>query len=97
MTIIAVLSVFAGMLTGIRFRLLAIMPVIIAAMLAAAAVTAAQGAPLWSVLAASVLSAIGAQVGYLCGSFAPSLKDAPEIAPARATSLPLDVRAPSAK
>ena len=82
MTFVAILSVFAGMLLGIRFKVVAIMPAIIAAMLAAAMVTAAKGNPLMTVLAAAALSAIGVQVGYLCGSFVPFVKEVPEAAPA---------------
>ncbi len=98
MTTVAILSVFAGMLVGIRFKMLVIMPVIAAAMLAAAAVTIAQGDPILSVLAAAALSAIGTQVGYLCGSFVPFVKEAPEAAPARTAAAPLHlgIRARSA-
>jgi hypothetical protein len=97
MMIVAILSVFAGMLIGIRFKILATMPAIGVAMLAAAAVTAAQGNPLWSVLAAAALSAIGVQVGYLCGSFVPFVKEVPEAAPVRAqpARFHMDARAPS--
>ena len=98
MTTVAILSVFAGMLIGIRFKLLAIVPVIMTAMLAAAMVSAIQGDPVLSVLAAAALGAIGAQVGYLCGSFVPFVKDVPEAAPARTTParLHFGVRARSA-
>jgi ABC-type amino acid transport system permease subunit len=98
MTTVAILSVFAGMLIGMRFKLLAIMPVIITAMLAAAIVSAVQGDPVLSVLAAAALGAISAQVGYLCGSFVPFVKEVPEAAPARATParLHLGIRTRSA-
>lgn len=86
MTIAAILSVFAGMLLGIRFKVLAIMPVMLAAMVAVAIATAAQDNPLMMVLAAATLSAIGVQIGYLCGSFVPFMKEAPEAAPAVSAS-----------
>lgn len=98
MTTVAILSVFAGMLVGIRFKILVNMPVIVVAMLAAAAVTIAQGDPILSVLAATGLGAISAQVGYLCGSFVPFVKEVPEATPARTTParLHFDIRARSA-
>ncbi len=93
MTTVAILSVFAGMLIGIRFRLLAIVPVMMTIMVAAAILTAAQGGTVLSVLAAAALSAIGVQVGYLCGSFVPFIKEVPEAAPARARAqLPFKIR-----
>jgi len=93
MTIIAVLSVFAGMLIGIRSKVLMTMPVIVTAVSVAATVTAMQGEAVWSVLAAATLSAIGVQIGYLCGSFVPFVKDVPETASAHVqqTSLQLTV------
>lgn len=94
MTIIAVFSVFAGMIVGIRFKIFAILPVIAVAALIAATVTGAQSDSVWSVLTASILCAMGAEVGYLCGSFVPLLKEVPETTPMRTTSasMPLDVR-----
>lgn len=92
MTIVAILGVFAGMLVGIRFKIFGIMPVIFATMLIAATVAAAQGDPVTSVLAAAALSAFGVQVGYLCGTFVPFMKEAPEAAPARQPYFQLKIR-----
>ena len=84
MTAVAILSVFAGMFLGMRFKILATLPAIATAALTATAVTAAQGAPLLSILAGAALSVLAVQVGYLCGSFVPFVKDVPE--PAIASS-----------
>lgn len=80
MTVVAIVSVFAGMLLGMRFKILAILPAIAAAVVASTMVTAAQGAPFLSILAGAALSTLGVQVGYLCGSFVPFVKDVPEAA-----------------
>ncbi|MGA7972151.1 MAG: hypothetical protein WCA36_05025 [Pseudolabrys sp.] len=78
MTAVAILSVFAGMFLGMRFKILATLPVIVAVALTASAVMAAQDAPLLSILAGAALSALAVQIGYLCGSFAPFVKHVPE-------------------
>lgn len=80
MTVVAILSVFVGMFLGMRFKIFATLPAIAAGALAAAIVTAAQDAPLLSILAGAALSALAVQVGYLCGSFVPFVKHVPEAA-----------------
>lgn len=71
------ISVIAGMAIGFRFKIYMVVPAILAAALATAAVSVAQGDQSWSIALAVVLSAVALQIGYLCGTFALSMKEAP--------------------
>ena len=75
MIVAIIVSVLAGMAIGLRFKVFMIMPAIIVAALSAAAITVAHGDHAWAIMSAIVLSAIGVQIGYLCGTFAYSLKE----------------------
>lgn len=86
MTMSFIISVLAGMAVGLRFKVLMNLPVIVVAVLSTAAIAVAQGEQNWAILSAIVLSAIGVQIGYLCGTFAYSIKE---------TQLPADSSSPS--
>jgi hypothetical protein len=75
MTIAIIVSVFAGMAIGLRFRIFMVAPAILVAGLSTAAIALAHDAHFWPVMTSVILSAIGLQIGYLCGSFAFSLKE----------------------
>lgn len=90
MTITIIISALAGMAIGFRFKVLLILPAIIAAALSTGAITAAQGHNFWAILLAIALSAIGVQVGYMCGTFASSVKEAQVPDTATATIAPAD-------
>ena len=75
MTMSLIISVLAGMAAGLRFRVLMNIPVIVIAVLSTAAIAVAQGEYGWAILSAIVLSAVGVQIGYLCGTFAYSIKE----------------------
>lgn len=77
MTIALMISVLAGIAIGFRFRIYMVVPAVLAAVISMAAVSAGQGDQIWSIAAALTLSAIALQVGYLCGSFAVSMKETP--------------------
>jgi len=76
MTMSLIISVLAGMAVGLRFRVLMNIPVIVLAVLSTAAIAVAQNEHGWAILSAIVLSAVGVQIGYLCGTFAYSMKEA---------------------
>ena len=86
MTMPLIISVLAGMAVGLRFKVFANIPVIVVAVLSTAAIAFAQGEHGWSILWAIVLSVIGVQIGYLCGTFAYSMKETPAPAPSPAAS-----------
>lgn len=88
MTIPIIISVLAGMAIGLRFKVLMVLPAMLVTALSTGAITIAQGEHLWSILLAIVLSAIGVQIGYLCGTFAYSIREAhaPDTAPASTAS-----------
>ncbi len=90
MTIPIIVSVLAGMAIGLRFKVLMALPVMLVAALSTGAVTVAQGEHLWAILSAIVLSSVGVQVGYLCGTFASSLKEAQVSDTAPATTASAD-------
>jgi len=81
MTLAIVISVFAGIVIGLRFTVLMTVPVVALAMAAAAGVAINAGHHMNFVIMLAVLSGAGVQVGYLCGSLAAFLsKDAPALA-----------------
>lgn len=88
MTISIIVSVLAGMAIGLRFKVLMIVPAIFVAAFSTTAITIAQGEHRWAIISAIVLSAIAVQVGYLCGTFASSVKESPAPNPAPAATAP---------
>jgi hypothetical protein len=54
------------------------------------AIAFAQGEHSWSILSAIVLSAIGVQVGYICGTFACSIKETRVPAASSSPTAPAD-------
>lgn len=77
MTLAIIVSVLAGTAIGFRFKIFMVVPAILAAAVTTAAIATAQSETLWVVASAVGLSIAGLQIGYLCGSFAVSLRDAP--------------------
>ena len=94
MTIPFIISVLAGMAIGLRFRVLMILPAIVAGVLLTATITFVQGEHIWTIISASGLSAIGVQIGYLCGTFVYSQKEAQVPASASPPTLPADAYLP---
>jgi hypothetical protein len=90
MTMPLIISVLAGMAVGLRFKVFMNIPVIVAAVLATAAIAIAQGEHSWAILSAIALSAFGVQIGYLCGTFAYSIKETPAPAASPSPSVPAD-------
>jgi uncharacterized membrane protein len=66
-----VLSGLAGYIVGIRFRVLAIVPVVLVFVAIAVVLSIKQGDAVFSTVVFAVLSAIIAELGYLCGAFTP--------------------------
>jgi hypothetical protein len=77
MTISIIVSVLAGMAIGLRFKVLLILPAILLAGLLTTALSAMNGDLSWRTISAVVFSALSVQLGYLCGTFAVSMKEAP--------------------
>lgn len=73
-----------GLLIGMRFRVLALVPVTLASLLVTAIATGLCGYSNLAVLASVATSFIGLQLGYVCGSFAAGLKEQPALEPGRA-------------
>ena len=73
-----------GILVGMRFRVFALIPVTLLTLLVTAIATILFGHSHLAVLASVATSFIGLQLGYVCGSFAASLKDQPALEPSRA-------------
>jgi len=65
-----IISTIVGAAIGLRFKVQVLILGLIVATLASLAVTAALGQSAWSIIATTALTAVGIQVGYLCGSFA---------------------------
>ena len=77
MTIAIALSVLAGMAIGFQFKIYMVVSAILAAVLATTAISVAQGDQIWSIVGVAILSAVAVQIGYLCGTFALSMKETP--------------------
>lgn len=77
MSVIAILSVFAGMIIGFRMKVLALIPVMFLTGAAVFAVFAIRGEGLMAALGAGATAIIAIQIGYLCWTFAASLKEEP--------------------
>lgn len=90
MTISIIVSVLAGMAMGLRFKVLMIVPGFVIAALSTAAIGIAQGEHSWAILSAIALGAVGMQVGYLCGTFACSMREAQVMAASPSTPVPTD-------
>lgn len=88
MTIAIAISVLAGMAIGFRFKIYMVVPAILTAALSTAAVSVAQGDQFWSTASVVVLSALAVQIGYLCGTFALSMKETPAADSAQAAAIP---------
>ncbi|MBI1203485.1 MAG: hypothetical protein GC182_13340 [Rhodopseudomonas sp.] len=84
MTIAIILSVLAGTAVGFRFKIFMIVPIILAGAVLAVAISLSHGASFWSIATDIVLNAFGVQIGYLCGSFALAMKEAPLPVPSAA-------------
>jgi hypothetical protein len=91
MTIAISISVLAGMAIGFRFKIYMVVPAILTAALSTAAVYMAQGDQFWSIAWGGALSVVAVQVGYLCGTFVLSMKEAPVAHTAQAAGAPADV------
>ena len=90
MTMSFIISVLAGMAVGLRFKVFMNLPVIVVAILSTAAIAVAQGEQSWAILSAVVLSAIGVQIGYLCGTFAYSIKETQAPTASPSSKVPAD-------
>ncbi len=77
MTIAITVCVLAGMALGLRFKIYMVVPAIVAATLLTAVISIRHGDQSWSVGFAMILSALAVQIGYLCGTFAISMKETP--------------------
>ncbi len=89
MTIAIAISVLTGIAIGFRFSIYLVALVVLAAALTTVTISLAQGDQFWSIAAVFISSAVALQVGYLCGSFAVSMREAPirdaaQVAPAPA-------------
>lgn len=82
MTIAIILSVLAGTVIGFRFKVFMTVPVIVGATAAATAFALSHGDSFWAMASDIALNAAGVQIGYLCGSFALAMKEAPLPLPA---------------
>jgi hypothetical protein len=69
MTILIVASVLIGIAVGLRFRVLFIVPLILAAIIVVVAIETAGHESLWTIVAATIVCVVSLQVGYLGGSF----------------------------
>jgi uncharacterized membrane protein len=87
MTIILLAFVLTGIAVGLRFKVLMVLPVIVAGMFFTGAISLANGDHIGATLAAVVLNSIGIQVGYLCGTYARAvLRDTRTSEPTKAAS-----------
>jgi hypothetical protein len=66
-----VLSGLAGYVVGIRFRVFAIVPVVLVFVATAVILSIKQGDAVISTVISAILSATSAEFGYLCGAFTP--------------------------
>jgi hypothetical protein len=64
---IVVVSVLAGIILGLRFKVMILVPAITLAMLFAVVVGVARADPFWSILLTIILLGSAVQVGYLAG------------------------------
>lgn len=87
--------VVAGMVIGLRSKVLMIVPAIVVAAIAAAVVAIARGEHAWAVIGFAALGAIAIQIGYVCASLAASmLKETPTADAPAATAEPNLYRTP---
>lgn len=89
MTVTAILSVFAGMIIGLRIRVQALVPAMLIAGTTVSAVFAIGGSGFLAAMGAAAITIITVQIGYLCSTFAISLKEPasnPDVIVAPATS-----------
>lgn len=75
MTVTAILSVFAGMIIGLRIRVQALVPAMLIAGAAVFAVFAIRGDGFLAAMGAAATTIVAVQIGYLCSTFAISLKE----------------------
>lgn len=90
MTIAIALSAVTGIAIGFRFNIYMVVLAVLAAAAASMTFAIAQGEQPWSLAAILISSAIALQVGYLCASFAVSMREP-------AVSNTVEVAAASAK
>jgi hypothetical protein len=69
MVMIALCSSLIGAVLGTRFRIHVLFPVVLLGFVIVATVAALKGSPISSMIAASIVSAIALQIGYLGGLF----------------------------
>jgi hypothetical protein len=70
MMIFAVASVLVGMAVGFRFKVFVMMPVTIVAVICGGIIAVALGDHGVTMISNMIVSAVGLQIGYLCGTFA---------------------------
>lgn len=85
MTIEFVASGLLGIVLGMCFRVLAMVPVTLLSIVVAAAISIFSGFSGLTMLGSIVITTLALQVGYVCGSFAASLKDEPALEASSAT------------
>jgi hypothetical protein len=88
MTLAITICAIAGMAIGFRFKIYLVVPAILAATVSILAVAWTTGDQYWSIASTMFMSAVALQIGYLCSSFAVSMKEVPAAEMARATGAP---------
>jgi hypothetical protein len=76
MTIPILVSLLAGLVIGLRFKVFMVIPAVLVAAILTIAIAIAQGSGFWPIVLATALSVISVQIGYLCTTFVYSIKDA---------------------
>jgi hypothetical protein len=67
---LTILSFIFGVVLGLRFKVLALVPAMVLILISVAAAALAQGVDLWRPLGAIALTFIALQAGFFAGSFA---------------------------
>lgn len=93
MTIAITLSALTGIAIGFRSNIYMVVLAVLLAAATFAVISTTQSEQSWSIATGLVLSAVALQVGYLCASFAVSMREAPiadpvDVSTARAEPFP---------
>jgi hypothetical protein len=67
---LTILSFIFGVVLGLRFKALALVPAMVLILISVVAAALAEGADLWRPLGAIALTVIALQVGFFAGAFA---------------------------